>query len=143
MCRFSPISRVYPLSLLWFGLLTIGLLPTPAATAAEIPDLIENSDVEFVVPPGEELVLMVVPDGSGPGFASARRLSDGAVTDGRIKLTLRDPWALPIANFPVEDLWLVTDDDGVVCCDVVICADGDVNVVDLSIFATMYGAECP
>ena len=120
MCRFGPISRVCLLSLFW-----LGLCPAQAETIADVPDLLEYSEAEFVVPIGEDaLVLMVVPDGSGPDFTSARRLSDGAVADGRIKLTLRDAMYDPVVNYPEEDLWLEADDDGVASCDVFIHADG-------------------
>ncbi len=59
--------------------------------------------------------LMVVPDGSGNPFTEAHD-ETGAVVDATITMYLRDPQGDPIVNFPLEDLWLETDDDGLVPC---------------------------
>ncbi len=60
--------------------------------------------------------LLISPDGSGPPVTEART-ADGTVVDATIHLTLIydcDGDQGPVANFPVEDMWLETQGGGVV-----------------------------
>jgi len=59
--------------------------------------------------------LLVVPDGTGNPFTEAHDEA-GAVVDATITMVLRDPQGHPITNFPLEDLWLESDDGGLVSC---------------------------
>jgi len=63
----------------------------------------------------ESLTLLVVPDGSGDSFAQAY-LPYGGREDATITLTLRDANWVPVANFPREDIWLESQDGGLVPC---------------------------
>jgi hypothetical protein len=61
------------------------------------------------------LTLLMVPDGSGPSFSEARNEAGEAV-DATITMYLRDPWGMAIVNFPREDIWIETEDDGLAFC---------------------------
>ena len=63
----------------------------------------------------ETLTLLVVPDGSGETFDQAF-LPYGGRADATITLVLRDGNGDPIPNFPREDVWLISEDDGLVAC---------------------------
>jgi hypothetical protein len=63
----------------------------------------------------ETLTLFVVPDGSGDTFDQAT-LPYGGTEDATITLLLLDGSYDPIANFPMEDIWLESRDAGLVPC---------------------------
>ena len=76
----------------------------------------------------ETLTLMVVPDGSG-GYFSTARTATGAPADAMITLVLVDATNTPMANYPREDIWLQsTDNDLSVCTSYWAChPDTDTN----------------
>jgi hypothetical protein len=57
--------------------------------------------------------LMVVPDGSGNSFTEARD-DQGNIVDATITIIVRDYAGSVIVNYPSEDMWLETADDGLV-----------------------------
>ncbi|MCK9996649.1 MAG: hypothetical protein KAH56_10285 [Candidatus Krumholzibacteria bacterium] len=63
----------------------------------------------------ETLTLFVVPDGSGDSFDQAS-LPFGGTEDATITVLLVDGGWLPIAYFPAEDIWLESEDNGLVPC---------------------------
>ncbi len=100
------------------GLLVLTLVLLPQVTIAQTTgcwDLGEYSEVVMVYPGAETVSLYVLPDGLGNPF-SAAQLPYGAVVDATLTLTLRDCWDVPVADFPFEDLWLESEDGGLVAC---------------------------
>jgi len=63
----------------------------------------------------ETLTLFVVPDGSGGSFDQAT-LPVGGTEDATITVLIVDFNWVPIANFPAEDIWLESEDNGLVPC---------------------------
>ena len=63
----------------------------------------------------ETLTLFVVPDGSGDSFDQAR-LPNGSTEDATITVLIVDFNWVPIANFPAEDIWLESEDSGLIPC---------------------------
>lgn len=63
----------------------------------------------------EALTLLVVPDGSGPPLNEAR-LPFGGTADATITLQLRDANYDPIPYYPREDMWLESEDNGLIIC---------------------------
>ena len=76
----------------------------------------EMSVVTIAYPGPEPVMLVVVPDGSGPTF-SAGYVMGGSVVDVTVTLTLYDYGGYPIANFPAEDMWLQSLDAGLAPCN--------------------------
>lgn len=74
----------------------------------------------------ETLTLQVVPDGSG-GTLDQAFLPWGALADATLTVTLWDYDNNPIANFPREDIWLVSSDGGLVSCPGGTVADADTD----------------
>ena len=60
----------------------------------------------------ETLVLMVLPDGSGPPFAEARMWPTGALVDGRLRMDLRDGMGAPFVGYSANGVWLEPDLQG-------------------------------
>ena len=79
-----------------------------------VPDLFESTASIAFTGPGVPS-LLVVPDGNGPPFTEAHD-EQGNVVDATITLYLRDGFGNPIVNFPLEDMWLETLDDGLAFC---------------------------
>jgi hypothetical protein len=66
--------------------------------------------------PGQEfLTLLVHPDGGGNSLDEAK-LPYGGIENATITLLLRDANYDPVPNYPREDMWLETEDDGLVTC---------------------------
>jgi len=74
----------------------------------------------------ETLTLFVVPDGSGVTFDQAT-LPYGGTEDATITLLLLDGNYDPIASFPAEDMWLESEDDGLVPCVAGTIADANTD----------------
>jgi len=74
----------------------------------------------------ETLTLFVVPDGSGDIFDQAS-LPYGGTADATITMTLMDASWLPVAAFPAEDMWLESEDDGLVQCVAGTIADANTD----------------
>jgi len=71
-------------------------------------------------------VVFVVPSGAGNPLTEGRL--GGATVDATLTLTVVNAMGDPIANYPADDMWIVSTGGGLVACDV-ITADGltDVN----------------
>lgn len=81
------------------------LLPAiPAAADIPVPDL-DLSTATVDIPAPGPFVLMVRPDGQGPGFAGARDAS-GNTVDATIEIVLLGFVGFPVEGFPGLDLWL-------------------------------------
>jgi len=77
--------------------------------------------------PGQEfLTLLVLPDGGGNQLDEAR-LPSGGTADATITLLLRDAYNDPIPNYPREDMWLESEDGGLVLCQGGTIADSDTD----------------
>lgn len=84
---------------------------SPWAASADIPELDLST---AVLPPGAAGAhLFTRLDGGGHAFTSAR-LANGATVDATITLTLVNVYGHPIRNYPAEDIWLESHDDGLV-----------------------------
>lgn len=86
-----------------------------------VPD--PSQSEAFLAYTGPGLVsLLVVPDGSGNSFTQAHD-EQGNIVDATITVVVRDYGGVPIANYPSEDIWLGTANNGVVTCVWVITPD--------------------
>jgi len=82
--------------------------------------------------PGQEfLTLLVFPDGGGNQLDEAR-LPSGGTADATITLLLRDAYNDPIPNYPREDMWLESEDGGLVLCIGGTIADSDTDQLGMT-----------
>lgn len=95
-------------------LLSAVLTAWPCFSITDVPDLYLSEAVCAYSGQGNPS-LMVVTDESGPAFTAARD-QDGNLVDATITLYLRDSQGIPLVNFPREDLWLESVDEGLVSC---------------------------
>jgi len=95
-------------------LFAVTLIAQPCLALSGVPDLYTSEAFTAFEGPGLAS-LLVVPDGSGNRFTEAHD-EQGNVVDATITLFLRDGAAVPIANYPFEDLWLESIDGGLVFC---------------------------
>jgi len=112
-----------------FLLITVGLAllatfiqPTPARTQIWGP----NATAEMAYQGNETLSLFCLPDGTGDAFAEAY-LQGGARADATITLIINDWYGNPIAHFPAEDIWIASQDRGMVPCGNAAFADADTD----------------
>jgi len=75
----------------------------------------------------EALTLLVVPDGSG-GALNEASLPLGGTEDATITLFVFDTGYDPIALFPAEDMWLESEDNGLILCNEGSIADADTDI---------------
>ncbi len=78
-----------------------------------------NPYVEGTTADAGALSLYVVPDGSGPGFTDADNGLPNGSADASIMLTLYDDdpaWGEPLADFPREDIWLMSSGENFQFC---------------------------
>ncbi|MBE0565100.1 MAG: hypothetical protein IH621_04020 [Krumholzibacteria bacterium] len=92
------------------ALLSVGLA-LPAAGDG-LPDF--GLSTVTMATPGP-VMMRVHPDGSGPPFTEAFQGSGNRV-DATVTLLLLDAMAMPIWNFPAEDIWLQAQNGGLVPC---------------------------
>ena len=106
-------------------LLSLFSLVTPFDSQADWgPDLwLSSATMEY---PGEAS-LFVRPDGQGKTFAEAYGMG-GFEVDATITLELIDFYGDPFPNYPWEDIWLESGDDGLVTCSLGACPDGNTDV---------------
>lgn len=102
---------------------TVGLACPPGTVG--VPDL-NFSVVTWGVGSGQTATLLVVPDGSGPPLASART-TGGLAVDATITLVLIDQCGDPIVGYPREDMWLESQDGGLMLCNGGGAADQDTD----------------
>ncbi len=100
--------------------------PTLLMAQSGIPDL-SNCEAWLAYDGPETPVLMVIPNGEGPSFTAAL-LPDGSQVDATVFLLVQDWGDNPIANFPFEDMWIESFDDGLVPCTGGSNADVDTDM---------------
>jgi hypothetical protein len=110
--------------------LTLLLESGTIAAARDIPDL-PNCRAWLAYEGPETPTLLVVPDGSGSPFTEAL-LPDGTTVDATVFLEIRDGNDTPVANFPFEDLWLESADDGLQPCQGGTCADANTDELGMT-----------
>jgi hypothetical protein len=86
----------------------------PLLALAGVPDVYECEVSIAYSGPGTPS-MMNVPNGNGFAFTEARD-EEGNVVDATITLYIRDSQGVPIMNYPAEDTWLDTEDNGLVTC---------------------------
>jgi len=102
------------------------ILGVASFAMAGVPDL-GNSEATMPNNGGVfPLSLFNLPNGGGSAFTEAQA-SDGSVVDATIEVVIRDGNNDVIAGFPGEDLWLASDDGGMVPCIGGTSADGDTD----------------
>ena len=82
---------------------------TVAATpvcGGDLPDLAQSIITFTGYEGADTLVLLVLPDGSGPGYEGAFMMNTGLVVDATLEMTIIDPMGYPIILYPAEDVWL-------------------------------------
>jgi hypothetical protein len=97
---------------LWVAILVAALLAVGTAMAC-VPDL-DGGVVTWNVPAGQSATLLVIPDGSGASFTEARG-ANGMLTNATVTLTLVNSCG-ELIGFPQEDMWLESEDQGLVLC---------------------------
>lgn len=106
------------------------LLPAAAAPGAGIPDL-SQSEAWLKDPGAAGATIACVPDGrSGP--LTEARLPGGLPVDATILLRVLDGFDVPVAGFPLEDLWLESADGGLAFCAGGTVADADTDATGLT-----------
>ncbi|MEN8005541.1 MAG: hypothetical protein ABFS42_00915 [Candidatus Krumholzibacteriota bacterium] len=79
-------------------------------------------------------VLMSVPNGNGNPFTLA---SDGVGNvDATITVVVNDATPAPIANYPFEDIWLISVDGGMAACVGGATADASTDALGVTEFQT-------
>ena len=86
------------------AIIAIFLLVIPAAADIPVPDQDLSTAIVATPAPGP-FVLMVRPDGQGPGFAGARDVA-GNTVDATIEIVLVGFGGYPVVGYPWQDLWL-------------------------------------
>jgi len=94
-------------------LLCLFVIPVTSAQTTDLIGPYGEYDMAYQGP--ETLTLFVVPDGRGDSFDQAY-LPFGGTEDATITLLLMDAYWVPIANYPAEDMWLESEDNGLVPC---------------------------
>ncbi len=79
----------------------------------------------------ETLTLLVRPDGGGDSFDDAF-LPYGQREDATITVEVKDANWDPIPNYPREDLWLESEDDGLVSCISGTIADANTDALGMA-----------
>jgi hypothetical protein len=109
------------------GIFVITLMVGAASFAsANVPDLAESSAVSAYAGAGQA-VLFNAPNGDGQDFDHAADATTFADTPAGITLTVLDGLMQPIENFPAEDMWLESQDGGMVFCAGGTTADFNTN----------------
>ncbi len=97
-----------------------------SSAMADIPCWDAEVLIDFAYDGDETLTLFNLPDGSGSAFNEAQ-LPDGSVADATITMTLIDCYGVPVAMFPAEDMWLESEDSGLIQCVGGAIADQDTD----------------
>jgi hypothetical protein len=107
---------------------------------AGVPD-VGNSYAEMLNYSGNEtLSLFNLPNGGGSSFAEAQDPA-GDVVDATITVTILDANNDVIAGFPAEDLWLASEDGGMVACVGGTSADADTDADGVTRWANPLNAS--
>lgn len=94
--------------------LSMCLLSWSAFAISGVPSMELSTASIAYVGPGVP-TLLVLPDGSGRPLTDARDEAGNPV-DASITMYLMDPQGQPIFNYPMEDIWLEVDDEGLARC---------------------------
>ncbi len=124
----------------WFGPRWIGLLALVLGSLSGATALQAQWDVicYIVSAAGQPVSLCVYPDGDGsrPGDSlDACFTYGGTIADATITLNLYDWDYNPVPYFPAEDLWLETEDGGMVLCPGGSIADSDTDLNGMTTFS--------
>ena len=90
------------------------IIGSAALAVAGVPDL-QNSHAEMAYLGTETLSLYVVPNGDGAAFNEAFA-PGGSIADATVTITLVDALGVVVQNFPFQDMWLESNDGGMVPC---------------------------
>ena len=101
------------------------IIGSAAVAVAGVPDLL-LSTAELTYQGTEVLSLFSVPNGDGRAFTEAY-LPGGNAADATVLLTVRDGVGTPIQNFPFQDMWLESEDGGMVSCGGNATADANTD----------------
>lgn len=122
------------------GLFVCALVIGSAAFAtAGIPDPDQTVAVMSGVT-GQTVVLFNLPNGGGSPFTDAQIKDDGTAIDATITMTVMDQFGAVIADFPSEDMWLESGDNGMVPCVGGANADFSTDVNGVTSWATPLNA---
>lgn len=117
------------------GLFACAVIVGAASFAsAGVPDL-QTTTAGLVYQGTETLSLFNLPNGAGRSFDTAFLPAGGGQADATIELTLRDAFGVPIANFPAEDMWIASQDNGMVPCGGTAGADFNTNAQGQTVWA--------
>ncbi len=95
-------------------ILALLLFGSVSVLACGIPDI--NHSFAVCAHGGTEPVTILnFPDGSGSSFLEARD-QNGVLLNATITLVVLDGSSVPVVNFPFEDMWLQSEDGGMVPC---------------------------
>lgn len=98
-----------------------------------------NPYVEAWTAEAGDLSLRVSPDGLGPGFAEACNGLPQGVADATITLILysdQPGWGEPVADYPREDIWLMSSSGSFSTCPGGTIADVNTNAEGMTTWAT-------
>ena len=104
------------------------VLGVAAFASAGVPDL-QNTTAGLAYTGTETLSLFNLPNGAGKAFTAAFLPAGGGETDGTINLILLDGFSVAIPNFPAEDMWISSEDNGMVPCGSTAGADFNTNAL--------------
>lgn len=106
------------------------MLAGAALAQTGIPDL--SHCESWLAHDGPETpTLMVQPSGQGSAFTEAQ-LPDGTRVDATVFLRMLDNQDFPICCFPREDLWLQSEDGGLIRCGNGTIADANTDAAGLT-----------
>jgi hypothetical protein len=116
------------------GLFACAMIIGAASFAtAGIPDL-QTTTASLTYTGTETLSLFNLPNGAGKAFTNAF-LPGGTETDGSINLVLKDGFGDFIADYPAEDMWISSQDNGMVPCGGTAGADFNTNALGETVWA--------
>ena len=113
-------------------LLLAGNLLLAGTSAAQL----DLSHAELVYTGNETLSLHNRPNGDGYPFTEAFLPAGGGFANGTIVLTLISSFdGMPIVGYPASDMWIVSEDGGMVACGGSAVADGPTNGAGQTVWA--------
>jgi hypothetical protein len=114
-------------TLLILALISVVSVPV---LASGIPDLFE-SYVVCAYEGTEHVIMLNLPNGTGSSFQNAHD-SGGGLVDATITLFLLDNNQAPISDFPMEDMWLQSEDGGLSLCVAGSTADANTDMLGMT-----------
>lgn len=114
------------------GILCATLILGSATFAmAGVPDLA----LSVATGPAEACVLYNLPNANGSPFTdAAAAVGPYGTVDATINMTVNDGLGVPINQFPFEDMWLVSDDGGLVACTGGTAADQSTDALGATLW---------